>query len=112
MPALSMGAARNKKVFCILFCREDSMYENMKLFSKDEWHELALSLSLSPRQSQIGRHLCSGLSDKQIANAMQISVPTVRTHLSRLFLKFDAQDRNELVIIFFQHFREQFSANA
>ena len=87
------------------------MYQKMKLFSKDEWRKLAVSLSLSPRQSQIGRHLCSGLSDKQIANMMQISIPTVRTHLSRLFVKFDAQDRNELVIIFFQHFRENYSAN-
>ena len=87
------------------------MHQKMNLFSKDEWHELVDSLSLSPRQAQIGRHLCSGLSDKQMANVLQISIPTVRTHLSRLFLKFDVQDRHELVIIFFRHFREQYPAN-
>lgn len=88
------------------------MHQKMNLFSTDEWHELVDSLSLSPRQAQIGRYLCSGLSDKQIANVLQISVPTVRTHLSRLFLKFGVQDRHELVIIFFRHFREQYySAN-
>ena len=88
------------------------MNQKLEIFSKTEWIALADSLSLSPRQSQIGRYLCSGFSDKQISNALQISVPTVRTHLSRLFLKFDVQDRHELVIIFFHHFREQYSANA
>lgn len=87
------------------------MVQETGIFSETEWHELVKGLSLSPRQAQISKHLFSGFSDKQIANVLQISVPTVRTHLSRLFSKFDAQDRHELVLTFFQHFRQGCQSN-
>jgi DNA-binding NarL/FixJ family response regulator len=82
------------------------MLKEKEIFSEIEWNELVEGLSLTPRQAQICKNLFRGLSDKQIANLLQISVPTVRTHLSRLFSKFDAQDRQELILTFLQHFRE------
>lgn len=82
------------------------MPKEKEIFSEIEWKELVEGLSLSPRQAQICKNLLRGLSDKQIAYLLKISVPTVRTHLSRLFLKLDVQDRQELVIHLFQYFRE------
>ena len=82
------------------------MLQEKEIFSEIEWNELVEGLSLSPRQDQICEKLFRCLSDKQIAYSLKISVPTVRTHLSRLFLKLDVQDRQELIIHFFQYFRE------
>lgn len=76
------------------------------IFSESEWLEIVNELSLPPRQAEVIKLLFVGHSDKQIALELQISVPTVRTHLSRLFSRFDVQDRTELVLYVFRYFRE------
>lgn len=55
-------------------------------------------MKLSQRQAQIGHCLFQGMSDKQIAAEVGIKVPTVRTHLERMFHKTDTQDRLEFAI--------------
>jgi DNA-binding CsgD family transcriptional regulator len=79
--------------------------EGLCIFDKEEWKVLEEELALSPRQSQIVRHLFLGRSDKQIAQTMELALPTVRTHLGRLFAKFNVQDRHELILYVFHHFR-------
>jgi len=88
-----------------------SLQTGTQVFSESEWLELSSELSLSPRQAQIAKHLLLGCSDKQIATELEISVATVRTHLTRLFSRFDIQDRNELIVYVFSHFRERCRAN-
>ena len=78
---------------------------NVRLFSKSEWSGLIDELSLAPRQAEVIEHLLYGLSDKQIAAELCISVPTVRTYLRRLFSKFNVQDRIELILYVMHHFR-------
>jgi DNA-binding NarL/FixJ family response regulator len=77
------------------------------VFSEMEWAELQRDLGLSRRQSQIVEQLLCGRSDKQIARDLEVSVPTVRTHLGRLFMRFDVADRCELIVRTFACFRER-----
>jgi DNA-binding NarL/FixJ family response regulator len=67
-------------------------------FSQDMWHRLAQDTKLSPRQKQIMSLLLKGYSDKQIVRELNIGLPTVRTHMTRLFAKAGACDRCELII--------------
>lgn len=39
-----------------------------------------------------------GLGDKQIAERLQLGLPTVRTYFSRIFEKLDVADRVELIL--------------
>ena len=82
------------------------------LVSSQEWLALTESLELSPRQADIIRHLLRGESDKQIAHELKISVATVRTHLRRLFQKFDINDRVELILYIFGCLRQDASRSA
>ncbi len=75
------------------------------IFSHREWGKLIGDLTLSPRQAEIVRHLFHGLGDKQIAQELSVALPTVRTHLNRLFSKFDVHDRSELILYVFWQFR-------
>ncbi len=84
-----------------------SLFAQMEIFSEEEWFELVNDLSLPRRQAEIVRHLLQGQSDRQIAMDMKISVATVRTHLSRLFSRFGVQDRCELILFVFRHFRNK-----
>jgi DNA-binding CsgD family transcriptional regulator len=66
--------------------------------SEEQWSELQYHLELSPRQSQIVREIMQAKSDKQIARDLDIALPTVRTHLGRLFHKYELNDRVELIL--------------
>lgn len=48
---------------------------------------------LSPREQQILRLLVEGYSNEEIAEKLECSVPTVRTHLAHLYRKLDVSDR-------------------
>ena len=78
-----------------------------KLFTNPEWTGLIKSLNMSPRQAEISVYLLEGFGDKKIADELGISIHTVRTYLNRMFSKFDVQDRNELILTFFRHFRSE-----
>lgn len=51
---------------------------------------------LSPREREIARLICKGLTDRQIAARLFISVRTVEGHIYRARIKLDATDRYEL----------------
>jgi len=88
-----------------------SLVLSAELFSQSEWLQITNELCLSKRQADIIKCILSGCSDKQIAMELNISVATVRTHLSRLFSRFNLQDRSELIIYVFNNFRESCKAN-
>jgi DNA-binding NarL/FixJ family response regulator len=77
------------------------------LFSETEWADLTSCLRLSRQQSRIVALLLDGLCDKQISKAMGISLPTVRTHVGRLFAKMGVHDRVELMRDVFREFRRK-----
>lgn len=82
------------------------------LFSEQEWTRLQERLHLPQRQAEITRHIMGGKSDKQIARAMGISITTVRTHVTRLFRKFDLNDRMELMLHVFTCLRQDEAAQS
>ena len=53
----------------------------------------------SPRQVQIIGLIATGASDKEIAGKLGISVPTVRTHLQRLYRDRGLRNRAEAVAL-------------
>ena len=73
--------------------------EGSDLFSDGEWTRAQQELGLSRRQAQIVRLVLEGNADKQIAQKLNISMTTVRTHLHRLFEKFKLNDRLELTLL-------------
>ncbi len=77
-----------------------------ELCSEQDWARLKEELALPPRQAEVVRCVLRGMSDKQIAFTTGISVNTVRTHLSRLFVKFGAQDRVELIFHMFGYLKQ------
>jgi DNA-binding CsgD family transcriptional regulator len=77
-----------------------------ELISEQEWTKLQVHLGLSPRQGQIVKEILHAKSDKQIARELDIALPTVRTHMGRLFRKFDLNDRTELIVHVFVSLRK------
>ena len=87
----------------------DRSQKSVEVFSRAEWQSLVEQgkLDLTPRLSEISYCLLCGYSDKQIAMSLGIKLPTVRTHMGRLFSKLGVQDRKEVPLFFFRLHRTQ-----
>lgn len=59
-------------------------------------HALERAFGLTPREAQVCLQLAAGRTDDRIAAALGISYWTVRTHLRKVFTKFDVANRVEL----------------
>jgi len=54
---------------------------------------------LSPQEGRVLRHLCEGLSNKEIARAMDLSEVTIKTHMRAICSKLDARNRTQAALI-------------
>jgi NarL family two-component system response regulator LiaR len=54
-------------------------------------------LGLSPREQEVLQLMAEGLSNQEIAERLFLSVPTVKTHSSKLFEKLDVKRRTQAV---------------
>jgi DNA-binding NarL/FixJ family response regulator len=53
---------------------------------------------LTPREREIVHHVCAGLKNKEIAEALSITPGTVKVHLMHIFEKTGVKDRFELAV--------------
>jgi DNA-binding CsgD family transcriptional regulator len=61
-----------------------------------EAEDLLASGGLRPRQIEVARMAASGLSNAEIAHALELSPETVKRHLSTVYAKLDLRSRTEL----------------
>jgi RNA polymerase sigma factor (sigma-70 family) len=55
--------------------------------------------SLTPRENQVAGYVAAGMSNRKIAELLEISEPTVKSHLTRIFRKLQLKDRVALVLL-------------
>jgi two-component system nitrate/nitrite response regulator NarL len=53
---------------------------------------------LTPREKEIVHHVCAGMKNKEIAEALAITAGTVKVHLMHIFEKTGVKDRFELAV--------------
>jgi DNA-binding NarL/FixJ family response regulator len=57
---------------------------------------------LTERERQVLVQVAAGLSNAEIAGSLHLSIPTVKTHVSRLLSKLDGRDRAQLVVFAYE----------
>jgi two-component system NarL family response regulator len=67
-----------------------------------QWSSSA-SKSLTSRETEIVRHVASGLRNAEIAQRLAITEATVKTHLNNIFDKLKLRDRVELTVYALRH---------
>jgi DNA-binding CsgD family transcriptional regulator len=83
---------RQEVVFNI--CLDGSRYTLTRAQPLSAHHE---TVSLSPREQEIVRLVCTGLPNKAISDVLEISPWTVGTYLKRIFAKLNVCSRAEMV---------------
>jgi NarL family two-component system response regulator LiaR len=66
-----------------------------KSFMQDE--EMLEKLKISKRELEVLELIATGLSNQEIADKMFVSLNTVKTHLSNLFLKLEVNRRTQAI---------------
>lgn len=53
---------------------------------------------LTERETQVLRHIATGLSNKEIASSLQLSLDTVKEHVQNILRKLDVDDRTQAAV--------------
>jgi DNA-binding NarL/FixJ family response regulator len=61
-----------------------------------------IAVSLTSRENEILSYLSKGFANKEIADKMAITVPTVRTHLRHIYEKLHVRSRTEAIVKYFK----------
>lgn len=67
------------------------LIDSMPAVSQKE--EPETDVKLSDRETEVVKHVAAGLSNKEISEAMNITVRTVKAHLTSVFIKTGLRDR-------------------
>jgi DNA-binding NarL/FixJ family response regulator len=65
------------------------------------WSRAGLD-TLTEREREVLLLVAQGLSNPEIAERLYVSVPTAKTHVSRILTKLGARDRTQLVVIAYE----------
>ena len=82
--------------------KTDSPYERPRLILLDEkhWSYIQRWYHISPRELEIAKLVCHGLSNKEIAEALHIRQGTVKTHIKNIYLKIHVKNKVSLLLRF------------
>jgi len=61
------------------------------------FEEFCKQFEVSPRETDIVREICNGLSNKEISNKLFISLQTVKDHTHRIYIKTNVKSRVQLI---------------
>jgi len=61
------------------------------------FEDFCLKFEISPRESDIIREICNGLSNKEISGKLFISLQTVKDHTHRIYIKTNVRSRVQLI---------------
>jgi DNA-binding CsgD family transcriptional regulator len=61
------------------------------------FEEFCKRFEISPRETDVVREICNGLSNKEISEILFISLQTVKDHTHRIFIKTNVKSRVQLI---------------
>jgi DNA-binding NarL/FixJ family response regulator len=61
--------------------------------------DFCIKHEISPREADIIREICNGLSNQEIADRLFISLQTVKDHTSRIYSKTNVRNRMQLMTL-------------
>ena len=82
--------------------KTESPYERPKVILLDErhWSYIQRRYHISPRELEVAKLVCHGLSNKEIADALDIRQGTVKTHIKNIYRRIRVKNKVALLLRF------------
>ncbi len=80
--------------------KADSLYERPRVILLDEkhWSYIQMRYHVSPRELEVAKLVCHGLSNKEIAEALRIRQGTVKTHIKNIYRRIRVKNKVSLLL--------------
>jgi DNA-binding NarL/FixJ family response regulator len=91
----SHGSIRGDIAMLLARANDDALSVRLGLANLGPTRERFL---LSPREREVLRLLCDGLSNRQIADALFLSIATVKVHLRHIYEKLGVSNRTQAIL--------------
>ena len=65
--------------------------------NKDSLEDFCIKYEVSPRESDVIKEICNGLSNKEISEKLFISLQTVKDHTHHIYIKTNVRSRVQLI---------------
>lgn len=62
--------------------------------------------NLTDREKDVIEYICEGLTNSEISNILDVSINTVKVHVSSIIQKLGVEDRTQVVVKAFKHFKK------
>jgi DNA-binding NarL/FixJ family response regulator len=72
------------------------------LLSDDQWRIVKERYHLTPREIEISKLICRGLSNEDIANAVDIRYGTVKTHIRNIYRRVHVKSKVAMLLRFLE----------
>ena len=74
--------------------------QDVVLIGQRQWDYLGKRYRMSPREIEVAQLVCRGFTNADVADELEISTGTVKTHLRSIFSKVRAHSRITLLLRF------------
>lgn len=87
--------------FLPLYLSYATLMADMTAATEDNltFKEFCRKFEVSPRETDIVREICNGLSNKEISDKLFISLQTVKDHTHRIYIKTNVKSRVQLIYL-------------
>lgn len=87
--------------FLPLYFKYGTTLSSLKLDSETDlsYDDFCKKFEISPREGEIIREICNGLSNKEISEKLFISLQTVKDHTHRIYIKTNVKSRVQLITL-------------
>lgn len=65
------------------------------------------NFNLTDREKEVIEYICEGLTNQEISKILEVSVNTVKVHVSSIIQKLGVEDRTQVVVKAFKYFSKQ-----
>ena len=90
-----LGAWAGRKIFRLK--KEDKPAETATMMPLQTNGQLVQELGITPRELEVLQLIAQGLSNREIAEKLYVSLNTVKTHAANVFVKLDVQRRTQAI---------------
>ncbi len=79
------------------YMRKHSTAPSIQKTDEQKWNRFLQKFKISKREEEVIQQLCEGKTNKEISDALFISLQTVKDHVYRIYQKTDVKNRVQLI---------------